>query len=469
MKKFKIKYVLFIISLFSYTFCATAQIKVADKAYKEQLNNSSYISEPISLFNSFNEYDGTFMYDNDETYYYHKNIVGDTLYTNGATIKNQFVNCIIANHKEKQLITYSGKEFKIEKGYYVVKRVVFKDDYPDEIKLLNDSNYTAVPDYQGLYRCVDNGKSNAEIKQKIEEAKINSEKCDLSVAYNYMFVLEGVDVPTTLYIEVNYRDSHLKNFIPLSYYNFLLKELKDNNVYLTYKENRFFCGDIDLDTRKTKDAITGNYVYQQDTLFKCIDIVVTENNEVCCVLNGAKTGKLSLFVEGLFEYYGDFCMGDFYSSGNPPKATIWYKDSRTKPAGKLGWERYFHMSTVSMWGPDKKYLLKVTDVNKMLSDAKRLSAMNSAQRKAAQKRLKVNDDGKQRKQDLVLLYGDMYGNLIAQNKVGLGMSPEMCKLAWGNPLKITTIQDSDGIFTTWIYNLSTFIYFKNNKVVRIVN
>ena len=48
--------------------CASAQIKVADDAYKEQMTASKYVTEPLSIENNFNTYDGTFL-----QYYYRKN------------------------------------------------------------------------------------------------------------------------------------------------------------------------------------------------------------------------------------------------------------------------------------------------------------------------------------------------------------------------------------------------------------
>ena len=88
-----------------------AQIKIADDAYKQDMTATKYLTEPLAISNVLSEYDGTYLRD-----YFNKNIVGDTLYTNGHWAK-----CLVVNKKDKTIELKSGdvnEGVTIPKGYY---------------------------------------------------------------------------------------------------------------------------------------------------------------------------------------------------------------------------------------------------------------------------------------------------------------------------------------------------------------
>ena len=77
-----------------------------------------------------------------------------------------------------------------------------------------------------------------------------------------------------------------------------------------------------------------------------------------------------------------------------------------------------------------------------------------------QNKLKVE----KRKNEILEKHGDYYGNLIINEKVALGMTMEMCKIAWGTPINTEELITQDGNFVVWQYNYKTFLYFENGKL-----
>ena len=70
---------------------------------------------------------------------------------------------------------------------------------------------------------------------------------------------------------------------------------------------------------------------------------------------------------------------------------------------------------------------------------------------------------------LVAMYGEEYGNLIADRKVAIGMTEEMCRKAWGRPHDIYNTTTKWGVSSVWVYNYKTYLYFYNGELKQIDN
>lgn len=444
-----------------YSLSIDAQIKVADESYKEKMSASNYISEPIKIDNCFEAYDGTFIRNYEDKVYYDKNIVGDTLYTNGLK-----PDCIMVDHDAKEIGGFAAETITMPKGYYVATGYYFRNQVIDELRALLQNDYRI---RQSWYKDPERhfekyiGQDNTKyVKEKLEEAKLEKEKCDIGLLD--VVQLRSVENNSVYYLRIS---SSLESFVPVRYYNYLCHELKDKDVFMTYDTNFY---EADTYKRRMTDALTGVMIFQKDTLFHCCDIVVNDKNGVCCVLEGKNTGKFAVFVTGKHEAYGSDAFFDFCYRGNPSKPSLFFKTGQ-KRAGSLVWEKYYYVRSSPFDTYPIKFLLKVDDVNKMLADSKKVASLSAAQRNQAAARIKTSKStGKMpKKQDLITLYGQTNGNHIANHKVALGMTPEMCRLAWGTPLKIYNSVDASGKYTIWAYNFDTLIYFKDDKVVRMQN
>ena len=66
-------------------------------------------------------------------------------------------------------------------------------------------------------------------------------------------------------------------------------------------------------------------------------------------------------------------------------------------------------------------------------------------------------------------FGQDFGKSIAEGKVKIGMTTEMCKSAWGEPYNINKTTDAKGIYEIWWYfgGLQKFLTFTNGVLVKI--
>jgi len=67
----------------------------------------------------------------------------------------------------------------------------------------------------------------------------------------------------------------------------------------------------------------------------------------------------------------------------------------------------------------------------------------------------------------ISLFGQLNGELIAQGKVKIGMTKEMCQYAWGKPLWLNKTTTKKGIFENWFYFMGYSLHFENNTLTRI--
>lgn len=76
-------------------------------------------------------------------------------------------------------------------------------------------------------------------------------------------------------------------------------------------------------------------------------------------------------------------------------------------------------------------------------------------------------EAKQLAKAVLKKYGPVNGKAINNGKVLLGMTPDMCILAWGKPGAITKSTTAKGVVEKWVYSKLEFIIFKNGRVAAI--
>ncbi len=64
-------------------------------------------------------------------------------------------------------------------------------------------------------------------------------------------------------------------------------------------------------------------------------------------------------------------------------------------------------------------------------------------------------------------FGVVKGELIAQGKVKIGMTSEMCKTAWESPWYKSKTTVAGGVFEDWYYGWGKSLHFENGSLVRI--
>lgn len=76
---------------------------------------------------------------------------------------------------------------------------------------------------------------------------------------------------------------------------------------------------------------------------------------------------------------------------------------------------------------------------------------------------------KVRRENIIKKYGANFGTLIADGKVAVGMTKEMCIAAWGKPQDINRTTGTFGVHEQWVYNLKSYLYFENEVLTTIQN
>lgn len=74
----------------------------------------------------------------------------------------------------------------------------------------------------------------------------------------------------------------------------------------------------------------------------------------------------------------------------------------------------------------------------------------------------------QRKDNILKKYASTrYAQLIAEKRICLNMTKEMCIDSWGHPLSINTTIVDGLTFEQWVYDLGTYVYFENGIISAI--
>jgi len=100
---------------------------------------------------------------------------------------------------------------------------------------------------------------------------------------------------------------------------------------------------------------------------------------------------------------------------------------------------------------------KLQNIQLLANQKKEEIYKNEVERKSKEKRII----------DCVKLYGQQKGELIAQGKVGLGMTKEMCVTSWGTPLRTSKTIVESGVFENYYYRMGYNLYFENGLLTRI--
>lgn len=76
---------------------------------------------------------------------------------------------------------------------------------------------------------------------------------------------------------------------------------------------------------------------------------------------------------------------------------------------------------------------------------------------------------RQEQQALARKFGSGNAKLISEGSIRLGFTKAMVKESWGIPYNIMTVSNNYGTIECWIYGFGTYVYFKGNKVVQIID
>ncbi len=110
----------------------------------------------------------------------------------------------------------------------------------------------------------------------------------------------------------------------------------------------------------------------------------------------------------------------------------------------------------------------LNEYNAQKDKERRLAQTEAAQREklAMQKEVKLKQ---QRLEKLTAKYGAEAAALIAEGRVAIGMTQEMCREAWGHPNDTRNTTTANMKTSVWLYGYKTYLYFDNGKLSLIQN
>lgn len=180
---------------------------------------------------------------------------------------------------------------------------------------------------------------------------------------------------------------------------------------------------------------------------KCIDVII-------------KDGRLY----GLFMYDG----AKFYLEiGSRGKIDVCYSNLRTDkdeciPAEFYKYDRSDYFAIASRQ--------EIESVRQRFSEAYnrvKTEAEREDQQEQQEMEKRMANEKQQRRADLIANYGEEFGNMIADKKIVLGMTKDMCYEAWGNPQDKYNTTTSLGNTSVWVYNYKTSLYFYDGVLKQI--
>ena len=190
---------------------------------------------------------------------------------------------------------------------------------------------------------------------------------------------------------------------------------------------------------------------------KCIDVII-------------KDGRLY----GLFMYDGAKFYLEIDSRG---KTEVCYYNRRAGKNECIPTEFYTEKpEKVNYWDYlSKDYLAigsrqEIESVRQRFSEAyNRVKTEAESERQQEQQEMekRMANEKQQRRADLIANYGEEFGNMIADKKIVLGMTKDMCYEAWGNPQDKYNTTTSLGNTSVWVYNYKTYLYFYDGVLKQI--
>ena len=273
-------------------------------------------------------------------------------------------------------------------------------------------------------------------------------------------------------------------FVSVAFYEQLCNDILGQDVMIASK-NEFLYDAIDNTPFKSinNGNLLGYYKYNTNPIelsfheikyCKCLNIYVNDGK-----IFGQfeyDGSKFTLAIPKLLQWYTiytikkgeynsfeweDYIPGNVYGSGKNWSEINW------KKAHSYNYFRDADYLIVS-----RKKVEEIQDVvhKRLLLAAKSQEAEQLAKEKQrAEENARYEQEKQEYRASLVAKYGEEYGNLIADRKIAIGMTEEMCREAWGRPHDKYNTTTTWGTSSVWVYNYKTSLYFYDGVLKQIEN
>lgn len=408
------------------------------------------------------------------------NMIGDTIYIRQT---------LPANQKN----TFLATQDSIKKGYYIITGYVFCNENWEKVKkaynLYEDFVKFSGEDYSIkrlkedlLHEDFDNLKHYLLYVVLTSIEKGDDPPCKVflrafTFPLYYDYLAENGDITIKPKFNGNELPRSFQYLLYTRYFNEIRNYFLEQEVYFIHcegeKAHRVMVDECDVlygyDCNSDKSRIIYDDIRREkirllDQKYKVKDVILTSNGTVCCVLEGAKTGSFAVTIP---------LMGYAFSTDLELNSGCWNIKNYKSPVcrdksyvfssvpGDIPYLLTSNAANGHQFQSDYNYMLLKTG-DYIIMERRRLNKQK-AQRKEAQLVKQAT------MATYVAKYGSEYGEYVAQKRVAVGMTKDMCRDAWGWPMNTYSTTTSFGNSEVWCYNYKTRVYFYNGKVVQIDN
>lgn len=277
-------------------------------------------------------------------------------------------------------------------------------------------------------------------------------------------------------VEIDLRSPEQSNitFVSVPFYEQLCNDIKGQDVLIVSQKEFLYDARTNAPFKSihTEDPLsmfkynkkTGEISYPEIKYCKCLNIYVSDGEMFGQFeYEGA---RFTLAIPRLFDDHKTKMlsynqgMDDFYLVERNP-GNVYGKILKVQGNS---YRDYFIMSRK-----------KVEEIQAAVREELRFGIMNREQQRLAREKQRAENEARYEREkqeyraSLVAIYGEEYGNLIADRKVAIGMTEEMCRKAWGRPHDTYNTTTKWGVSSVWVYNYKTSLYFYNGELKQIDN
>ncbi|MDR1678497.1 MAG: hypothetical protein LBR81_01840 [Prevotellaceae bacterium] len=271
--------------------------------------------------------------------------------------------------------------------------------------------------------------------------EIETEQEKLYGQYFTILDIEGQDKQTNKFTK-------LENITDKSSYYLKIWLQNDSNKDTVYWEaSTFYWGEDNLSANNSQPFLLVPYFEKQKNMFQDKDMIAVEDLKPLVDINTGQTINIrkgeewhcydvSLVDSKNYSHLQGFC---FFKKGNE--------------------EVMFPIGTIdeSMFVTKQEYEQQELEKQKKAEEKAREAEERIKQREQQEKEFRAYCISK---------WGQQKGTLIADGKVQLGMTREMCTAAWGSPNSINKTIISGLVHEQWVYS-GSFLYFDNDVLTGI--
>lgn len=469
------------------TICA--QIKIVGDDYSSQLTASkSYYEEDVDFEKYFPSINNTEIVSlsprwsestesdvHDRTIYWELNLTGDTVYLPEDVLIESRIEFIQTPEKIRGYEYYPVQnDFCIDnmgepvnrtmkKGYYEVVGYVFCSDNADSVRALYKLGQPVWYHEWQKELVVLNWPEQTDIKS-LKENILKDEVDHISDYIQYIifqpidseeksvqYYLSYRDRFKCLTMNIPNRESVIHQMMPLRFYN-VAKTYIGEEVVLCKEQ----LSNSNVKNTIIKDKISDRLIKIQDSVFVVKDIVM-KGNQYYTILEGYKTGSFAFPLDYIFST-------NTINHWIPNYTDLWFSSYVKIREGKIGGDIFYLAGDENILGLIKKQDLAMLRKRQSTAKAQLERERKLKEQQQAQAIAKANAAFKQQ---MLAKYGARFGELVANRRVALDMTKEMCRDAWGSPMNTYRTTTKYGQSEVWSYNYKTRVYFYDGKVVQI--